>query len=132
MFTMAYHLEEEGKIDKAIEAYWASIKLIDTDMRSTQVFLRLFGLYDKKGDYNNMVKIINLGIKYSNFFNKKEAHELIEVYPEYKDDILLCLETNENLHPSPYWDKYNPLWRPNNTIFLIDLLEYAKEKYGER
>ena len=131
MFTMAYHLQEEGKIEEAIEAYWESIRLIDTDMRSTQAFIRLFMIYDEKNDFENMKRTLELGIEYSDYFNEKEANELIEAYPEYKDDILLSLETNENLYPAPYWDEYNPLWRPNNTIFLIDLLEYTKRRRNE-
>ena len=132
MFTMAYHLQEAGRIEEAIEAYWESIRLIDTDMRSTQAFLRLFMIYDERNDFENMKRAIELGIEYSDYFNIKEANELIEAFPEYKDDILLSLETNENLYPAPYWDKDNPLWRPNNTILLIDLLEYAKKKYNKQ
>lgn len=131
MFTMAYNLQEEGKIEEAIEAYWESIRLIDTDMRSTLAFLRLYMIYNEKNDFENMKRTLELGIEYSDYFNKKEANELIEAFPEYKDNILLSLETNENLYPAPYWDKYNPLWRPNDTIFLIDLLENVKKRCNE-
>lgn len=129
MFTMAYHLQEDGKIDEAIEAYWESIRLIDTFMCSTQAFSRLFSLYDERGDFENAKRVLELGIEYSNYFNQREANELFDMFPEYKDDILLSLETNENLYPPLYWDEYNPLWRPNSTIQLIDLLEYVKRKY---
>nr|DAL67131.1 MAG TPA: Tetratricopeptide repeat [Bacteriophage sp.]DAR34590.1 MAG TPA: Tetratricopeptide repeat [Caudoviricetes sp.] len=129
MFSMACRLQDEQRYDEAIEAYWESIRLIDKDMRSTQAFLRLGLLYDERGDFENMKHVLELAIEYSDYFNQKEANELILMFPEYKDDILLSLETNENLYPSPYWNEYNPLWRPNNTILLIDLLEYAKRKY---
>lgn len=131
MFAMGCRLQEEGRTEEAIEAYWESIRLIDTDMRSIQSFLRLFRIYDEKNDFENMKRVIEIGIEYSDYFNEKEANELIDTFPEYKDDILLSLETNENLYPAPYWDEYNPLWRPNNTILLIDLLEYTKKRSNE-
>ena len=129
MFTFAYHLEEDGKYDEAIEAYWESIKLIDTEMRSLSAFWHLINLYDSKKDIENLKFTFEIALEYSNYFNQKEANDLIDMFPQYKDDILLCLETNENFYPSPYWDKYNPLWRPNNTMLLIEHYEYMKEKY---
>ena len=127
MFAMASRLQEEGRIEEAIEAYWESIRLIDNEFVYS-AFLRLFKLYYEKGDFENMKRMLELGIEYSDFFNVKEANELIEAFPEYKEDILLSLETNENLYPAPYWDRANPLWRPNSTILLIDLLEFAKKE----
>lgn len=129
MFELGSRLQNDGRYDDAIEAYWESIRLMDTES-IYPAFLRLFKLYDKKGDFENIKRTLELGIEYSDYFNEKEANELIEMFPEYKDDILLSLETNENLYPAPYWDEYNPLWRPNSTILLIDLLEYAKKKYN--
>ena len=121
-FTLGYNLEKEGKYDEAIEAFWESIKCIDTEMRSTTTFLHLYSLYRDKGDRENMRKVLNLGIEYSNYFNKNEANELIEKYPDHKEGILESLEANK-----PYPENWmeigvNPLFIPHDTMFLIDLL----------
>lgn len=121
-FTLGYNLEEDGKYDEAIEAFWESIKCIDTEMRSTTTFLHLYSLYRDKGDRENMRKVLNLGIEYSNYFNENEANELIEKYPDHKEGILESLETNK-----PYPENWmeigvNPLFIPHDTTSLIDLL----------
>lgn len=121
-FTLGYNLEKDGKYDEAIEAFWESIKCIDTEMRSTTTFLHLYSLYRDKGDRENMRKVLNLGIEYSNYFNENEANELIEKYPDHKEGILESLETNK-----PYPENWmeigvNPLFIPHDTMFLIDLL----------
>ena len=123
LFTLGYNLEEEGRIDEAIEAYEQSIRHIDTEMRSTSVFLHLYSLYEKKGDRNNMRRILEQGIKYANHFNEQKANELIKHYPEHKDGILEALELNEP-YPNDWYEKrVNPLFRPHETILMIDLLK---------
>lgn len=126
-FTRGYYLEEEGKYDEAIEAFEKSIEYIDTEMRSTAAFLHLYSIYRERKDWENMRKVLNLGIEYANYFNDKKANELIEKYPEHKEGILEALETNK-----PYPENWleigvNPLFRPHDAIFLIDLLIYTDE-----
>lgn len=48
-FTLGYELEQEGKVDEAIEAFEASVECIDAEMRSTSVFTHLYSLYKTKG-----------------------------------------------------------------------------------
>lgn len=127
-FTLGYKLEEEGRYDEAIEAFWESIKCIDTEMRSTTSFLHLYSIYRDRGDRDNMRKVLHLGIEYANYFNEKVSNELIEKYPEHKEGILNALETC-----TPYPEDWlemgiNPLFRPYDTIFLIDLLTDMDEE----
>lgn len=127
-FTYGYKLEEEGKIDEAIEAFEKSVEYIDTEMRSTAAFLHLYDLYREKGDKDNMRRVLNQGIEYANYFNEKVANELIEQYPEHKEGILEALETNEP-YPNDWLEKgINPLFRPYDSMFMIDLLTYMDEE----
>lgn len=122
-FTLGYNLEAEGRIDEAIEAYQQSIAHIDTKMRSTSAFIRLYSLYKEKGDKDNMKRVLEKGIKYANRFNERTANELICKYPEYKEGILEALETNQP-YPNDWLEKgINPIFRPHETILMIDLLE---------
>ena len=121
-FTLGYNLEEEGKIDEAIEAFGKSVEYIDTEMRSTAAFLHLYDLYRGKGDKENMRRVLNQGIEYANYFNEKIANDLIEKYPEHKEGILEALETNEP-YPKDWIEKQiNPLFRPYDVMLMIDLL----------
>lgn len=94
-FTLGYGLEQEGRTDEAIKAFEASIEYIDTEMRSTSAFTRLYSLYKEKGDKENMRRILEEGIRYAIYFNEKAASGLIKKYPEHKEGILEALETNK-------------------------------------
>lgn len=121
-FTLGYNLEAEGRIDEAIEAYEQSIRHIDTEMRSTMAFTSLYSLYERKGDRDNMRRVLNQGIEYANYFNEKIANELIEKYPEHKEGILDALETNEP-YPNDWVEKQvDPLFSPYDVMLMIDLL----------
>ncbi|MBR8706214.1 hypothetical protein [Bacteroides pyogenes] len=121
-FTKGYHLEEEGKYNEAIEAYEKSIEYIDTELRSTSVFIHLYALYKQKDDRNNVIRVLENGIRIANLFNEKKASELINIYPEHKDGILEALETNEP-YPNDWMDRgVDPLFRPHDVMLMIDLL----------
>lgn len=122
-FTKGYHLEGEGKIDEAIEVYEKSIEYIDTEMRSTSVFTRLYSLYKYKGNKDKMKEVLELGLKYAHYFNEKIANELISAHPEHRNGILNALETNTP-YPEDWMEKgINPLFRPHDVMLMINLLE---------
>lgn len=126
-FTKGYHLEEEGKDSEAIEAYEKSIEYIDTEMRSPSAFFHLHTLYRDRKDYQNAIRILEKGIDYVNRFNEKKANELISLYPEYKEGILEALETNKP-YPADWREKkIEPLFRPHETMLMIDILEQTKK-----
>lgn len=122
-FTLGYGLEQEGRTDEAIKAFEASIEYIDTEMRSTSAFTRLYSLYKEKGDKENMRRVLEEGIRYAIYFNEKAASGLIKKYPEHKEGILEALETNKP-YPFDWYEKgINPLFRPHDVMLMIDLLD---------
>lgn len=122
-FSRGYFLENEGRIDEAIEAYEKSIEYIDTEMRSTAAFTHLFRIYRDKGEIVKMRQILKDGIRYTNYFNEKKANELIAIYPELRNGILDALETNSP-YPEDWQEKeIEPIFRPHDVMLMIDLLE---------
>jgi tetratricopeptide (TPR) repeat protein len=127
-FTKGYYLEEEGKYDESIESYEKSIEYIDSELRSTAVFTRLYILYRQNRDEYNMKRVLEEGIKCAHYFNEKKAKELIKLYPEHEDGILEALETNKP-YPKDWLEKrINPLFRPHEVMLMIDLLSDLNKK----
>ena len=63
-----------------------------------------------------------------NTFNEAKANELIKLYPKYKDGILEALETNKPF-PTDWLERgINPLFRPHETLLMIDLFNELKNK----
>lgn len=127
-FTAAWHkFWEEKDYDAAEELYIHSIDNFDNFIISS-AFIELSEIYKKRNDRARAEDTLRLGIKMSNEYNEKEANRLTKKFPQYKDDFEECLETCEPF-PKDWLEKNsNPLFRPDNTLFLIDLLDDLEEK----